>query len=48
MLIRHEKNVLWVNKVFFQLRLREWDSSHIMVRLLCCSVPLHTADFTVV
>lgn len=37
-----------MNEVPFQLRLHEWDSSHIMVRLLCCCGPLHTADFTAV
>lgn len=48
MLLWHEKYVFQVNEVSFQLRLHEWDSSHIMVWLLCCSAPLHTADFTAV
>lgn len=34
-----------MNEVSFQL---EWDSSHIMVWLLCCCGPLHAVDFTAV
>lgn len=37
-----------MNEVSFQLGLHEWDSSHIMVWLLCCCAPLRTADFTAV
>lgn len=43
-----EKDVFQMNEVSFQLFLHEWDSSHIMVWLLCCCGPPHTADFTAV